>query len=134
MAEHSLCNFPLHITELMSLLTGTITHCLIIIHSSQESLRELLSFSAIYFTSTFVLNSSFFFFTYLPKKNDSLPMKARRKFSNVQRVNNKKSCMLEFCLRGLGETLYTSGRRKGALARCLWTNTLFWPCSNFSLT
>ena len=77
-------------------------------------------------TSTF---SAFLFFTPVssfsatPRGNDCLMHENGKEFSGAQKINQKNSCMLEFCMRCLEETaaLYTFGERKGIPVRCFWT-------------
>lgn len=59
-------------------------------------------------------------FSAIPRGNDYLMHENGKELSGAQKINQKNSCMLEFCMRCLEETavLYTFGKRKGILVRC----------------
>lgn len=63
-------------------------------------------------------------FSAIPRGNDYLMHENGKELSGAQKINQKNSCMLEFCMRCLEETavLYTFGKRKGILVRCFWTD------------
>lgn len=84
---------------------------LILLPSLQSTLSPFLFFTPV---------SSF---SATPRGNDCLMHENGKEFSGAQKINQKNSCMLEFCMRCLEETaaLYTFGERKGIPVRCFWT-------------